>query len=59
VFLVDSDGILRYRGAPDRDYGDPSQNAEWLRGALDAVLSGSDPDPANTKPIGCGIKWKP
>jgi peroxiredoxin len=59
VFLVDSDGILRYRGAPDRDYGDPSLNAEWLRGALDAVLAGSDPDPANTKPIGCSIKWKP
>ena len=33
VFLVDSDGILRYRGAPDRDYGDPAQNAEWLRGS--------------------------
>jgi peroxiredoxin len=58
VFLVDSEGVLRYRGAPDRDYGDPSLNAEWLRGALDAVLAGSDPDPAETKPVGCGIKWK-
>jgi peroxiredoxin len=59
VFLVDSEGTLRYRGAPDRDYGDPSLNAEWLRGALDALLAGSDPEPAETKPVGCRIKWKP
>ena len=58
VFVVDSDGMLRYRGAPDDDYGDPSQNADWLRGALDAVLDGSDPDPAETEPVGCSIKWK-
>ena len=58
VFLVDSGGIVRFRGSPDRDYGDPSVNAEWLRGALDAVLTGSDPDPAETKSIGCRIKWK-
>ena len=45
VFVVDSEGILRYRGAPDSDYGDPSLNAEWLRGALDAVLAGSRPRP--------------
>jgi peroxiredoxin len=58
VFVIDSEGRVRYRGAPDRDYGDPSVNAEWLRGALDAVLGGSDPDPAETKPVGCKIKWK-
>ena len=58
VFVVDSGGAVRYRGAPDSDYGDPSQNAAWLRGALDAVLTGSDPDPAETQPVGCSIKWK-
>jgi peroxiredoxin len=58
VFVVDSEGSVRYRGAPDSDYGDPSQNAAWLRGALDAVLAGSDPDPAETKPVGCSIKWR-
>jgi peroxiredoxin len=59
VFVIDSGGTVRYRGAPDADHGDPSQNAAWLRGALDAVLAGSDPDPAETKPVGCSIKWKP
>jgi peroxiredoxin len=59
VFLVDSAGILRYRGAPDADYDDESQRAIWLRDALDAVLSGDQPLPAETKPVGCSIKWKP
>ena len=59
VFLLDGDGTLRYRGAPDSDYGDPSQNAAWLRGALDALLEDRDPSPAETKPVGCSVKWKP
>ena len=58
VFIVDTEGHLRYRGAPDEDYNDPSKNAEWLRNALDAVLAGTPPDPAETKPVGCSIKWK-
>jgi peroxiredoxin len=59
VFVLDSNGILRYRGAPDADYEDPSQNAAWLRDALDAVLDGLGPEKAETEPIGCSIKWKP
>jgi peroxiredoxin len=58
VFVLDSDLRLRYRGAPDADYDDPEQNAAWLRDALDAVLSGRGPDPAQTEPVGCSIKWK-
>ena len=58
VFVLDSDGRLQYRGAPDSDYGDPGQDAAWLRGALDAVLAGSAPDPEETQPVGCSIKWK-
>jgi hypothetical protein len=59
VFVLDAAGLLRYRGAPDADYDDPEQNAAFLRGALDAVLDGRDPDPAQTPPVGCSIKWKP
>jgi peroxiredoxin len=59
VFVVDAEGFVRYRGAPDADYEDPAQNASWLRTALEAVLSGDAPAPAETKPVGCSIKWKP
>jgi peroxiredoxin len=58
VFVLDSGDRLRYRGAPDSDYDDPGQNAAWLRDALDAVLDGGEPQPAQTRPIGCSIKWK-
>jgi peroxiredoxin len=58
IFVLDEERRLRYRGAPDSDYDDPSQNAAWLRGALDAVLEGRAPEPAETKPVGCSIKWK-
>jgi peroxiredoxin len=58
VFVFDSGGTLAYRGAPDADYDDPAQNAQWLRGALDAVLGGGSPDRAETDPVGCSIKWK-
>jgi len=58
VFVLDTRGILRYRGAPDADYEDPSQNAAHLRAALDAVLEGREPEPAETTPVGCSIKWK-
>jgi hypothetical protein len=58
VFVVDAEGRLRYRGAPDAGYDDAGNDAAWLRGALDAVLEGADPDPAETDPVGCTIKWK-
>jgi peroxiredoxin len=58
VFVLDGDGVLRYRGAPDSDHDDPSQNAVWLRAALDALLAGRRVDPAETTPVGCSIKWK-
>jgi peroxiredoxin len=58
VFVLDSDLRLRYRGAPDADYDDPSHGAAWLRQALDAVLEGRDPDRAETEAVGCTIKWR-
>src|SRR3954464_5927161 len=57
VFVFDAEGRLRYRGAPDSDHRDPSQNAAWMRDALDAVLAGREPDTPETEPVGCSIKW--
>lgn len=58
VFVFDDAGKLAYRGAPDADYDRPSLNAEWLREALDTLLAGRRPDPAETEPVGCSVKWK-
>jgi len=58
VFVLDAEGVLRYRGAPDGDYDDPSQNAAFVRDALDAVLDGRDLDRPQTAPVGCSIKWQ-
>ncbi|MFL5871241.1 MAG: thioredoxin family protein [Solirubrobacterales bacterium] len=59
LFVLDGDLRIRYAGAPDADHRDPSQNAAWLRSALDAVLEGGEPEPARTEPVGCSVKWKP
>ena len=58
MFVVAPDGAIAYRGAPDADHGDPGLDAAWLRAALDDVLAGRPVDHAETKPVGCSIKWK-
>lgn len=59
VFVFDQQGILRYHGTIDDNYDDPaSVRRHYLREALDTVLLGSLPPTAETKPVGCTIKWR-
>jgi peroxiredoxin len=58
LYVLDGALRIRYEGAPDADHMDPSEDASWLRAALDAVLAGDEPRPAATEPVGCSIKWK-
>lgn len=58
VFVLDAEQRLRYRGAPDADHEDPSQDAAYLRAALDAVLAGDEPPTSDTRPRGCSVKWR-
>ena len=58
VFVFDGDQRLVYRGAPDADHQTPSENAVWLREALDAVLDGRAVERAETQPRGCSVKWR-
>lgn len=58
LFVLDPEHRLRYHGAPDPDYQDPSHNAAWLREALDALLAGEEPPRTETEPVGCTVKWK-
>jgi hypothetical protein len=58
VFVIDRAGVVRYHGAPDGANGDPSQNAAWVREALDDVLAGREVARPSTSPAGCSIKWR-
>jgi len=59
VFLFDKAAGLRYHGAIDDNYDDPTAvKVKYLREALDAVLSGKQVKINDTKPVGCSIKWR-
>ncbi len=58
VFVLDADGQVVYRGAPDADHRDPGLDAAWLREALDDVLAGRQVRRPRTEPVGCSVKWK-
>ena len=58
VFVLDGEQRLAYRGAPDGDHEDPSQDAAWLREALDAVLAGRPVERPETPARGCSVKWR-
>ena len=58
VYVVDAEGRLAYRGAPDADHRDESLAAAWLRAALDAVLAGHPVAEPQTEPVGCSVKWR-
>jgi peroxiredoxin len=58
VFVFDGEQKLVYRGAPDGDHQDPSQNAKWLRDALDAVLEDRPVAEPQRHARGCSVKWR-
>ncbi len=59
VFLLGKDGRLLYHGAVDDNYEDPrAVSSHYLRDALDAALASEEPVVAETRPIGCTIKWR-
>jgi len=59
VFLFDAGGKLVYHGAIDDNAEDAAKVTKtYLRDALDAVASGSPVRVAETKAIGCSIKFR-
>lgn len=56
VFVIDADGVLRYKGAPnDAGFDDPEPQRNYLEGALEAARRGESPDPPKTQGRGCTI----
>jgi len=61
VLKKDSQGqlVVKYIGAVDDNYQDVSAvKVTYLENAINAVLSGKEPEPNFTKAIGCGVKTK-
>ena len=55
VFVLDGDQRLAYKGAPGADASD---DAAWLRAALDGVLAGEELADPVTPARGCSVKWR-
>ena len=60
-YVFDADRRLRYRGQLDdsRPGNDVPVTGTDIRKALDAILSATAVDEAQTPSIGCNIKWSP
>ena len=59
VYLLDANRYVRYIGAIDDNAQNPSEvGIKYLENAIAALKSGNNPDPSETKAIGCTIKVK-
>ncbi len=57
VFVFDAQRKLRYAGAIDDSERVQQVKKHYLRDALDALLAGKEPNPSQTKVVGCSTKW--
>ncbi len=59
VYLLDANRYVRYIGAIDNNAQDPTLVTEkYLENAIASLMAGKNPEPAETKAIGCTIKVK-
>ena len=58
VYLVDGDGVIRYRGYIDDAAKPAERKTTGLTNALDALMGGREVANAETRAFGCSIKWK-
>lgn len=60
AFLFGADGKLAYHGTVDDNRSEPAKvQKRYLKDALDAVVADKAPAVAETKSLGCGIKFRP
>ncbi len=60
VFVIDAEGVLRYKGALDNAPIGETQNEDYknlLEQALTQLAAGQDIDPSETAPYGCSVKY--
>jgi hypothetical protein len=62
MYVINPDGVLIYQGAIDdnpRAKPDEIKNAHnYVTAVLDAAMAGKEAPVSQTKPYGCGVKYK-
>jgi peroxiredoxin len=56
-FVLDKERKIRYIGKMDDNVNEPKVTKNYVREAVDAVLSGKTPEVTETRPTGCGISY--
>ena len=57
-FVLDKERKIRYTGAMDDSQREDKVTKTYLRDAVDAVLKGETPAVEETRPVGCGVRYK-
>jgi peroxiredoxin len=57
-FVLDKERKLRYTGTLDDSQNEAKVTKTYLRDAVDALLKGEKPAIEETRPAGCGVKYK-
>jgi len=57
-FVLDKERKIRYTGAMDDNQREDKVTKTYLRAAVDALLKGEKPEVEETRPQGCGVKYK-
>jgi peroxiredoxin len=61
MIVIDKEGKVAYQGAIDNKAateGDPRKARNYVREAVNKLAAGEQPDVPETKPYGCGIKYR-
>ena len=61
MYVIDKEGKLVYQGAIDNraaTSGDPRLARNYVRETVESLLDGKSVSEADTKPYGCGVKYK-
>jgi peroxiredoxin len=61
MYIIDASGVLVYKGGidsiPSADTADIPKATQYVRVALDQILSGKQVAEASTRPYGCSLKY--
>jgi peroxiredoxin len=57
-FVFDKDRVIRYMGSMDDSMNESKVTQTYLRDAVDALLAGESVAIKETRPVGCGVKYK-